>query len=226
MSLHRTLLVATIVAVSLTGCKPPKPSLAAQAAQTTLEATAFAPPNDVQTLTFTTGQVRPPKPYALDGFLGAKRWLVCEATEPGPFAREAVCQFNTPGRTYARANGWTSAPAGGRCTRCEVWTVPLAQAKLDRITGVTIADATHATVTYAYDVVPNELGAQLAAWMASNPVAWCGPDPRVVGQWSQPRAGTAMFVKAGGDWQIAPPPDGFAATFASTAAHVDRPCST
>jgi len=224
---RRFVFVIAVFLLALGGCRTAKNDLPAEVAMATLEATVFSTPNAVQTMTFTAGGERAPKPYPLAGFLYAKRWLVCQATEAGPFARTAVCRFDTAGRTYAQANGWTSAPTPGGCAQCETWTVPLAQAKLARVTDVTLSDKTHAAVTYTYQVVPTEIGAQLADWMRQNPVAWCGPDPRTIGVWSQPRTGTAAFVKSQTDWESAPSPGGFSAAFAHAAAStgVTRPCS-
>jgi len=225
---RRPLFVIAVFLLALSGCKTPKNDLVTeQAAMAALETTAFSAPNDVQTLTFTAGGERPPRPYALTGFLFAKRWLVCPTTESGPFARTVLCTFDAAGRTYAQANGWTSAPTPGGCPQCETWTVPLAQARLERVTDVTLTDKSHAVATYAYEVVPNEIGGQLGAWMHVNPVAWCGPDPRALGAWSRPRTGTATFVRSQAGWEIVPPPVGYSATFPSAAAAngVARPCS-
>ncbi|MBC5800005.1 MAG: hypothetical protein GIX03_01525 [Candidatus Eremiobacteraeota bacterium] len=223
---RRSFFVIALFVLAVAGCRTTN-DLPAQVAMATLETTIFSAPNDAQTLTFTAGGERAPKPYALTGFLYAKHWLECQATESGPFARTAVCRLDAAGRTYAQANGWTSAPTPGGCAQCETWTVPLAQAKLARVTDVTFSDKTHATVTYAYQVVPSEIGVQLADWMRQNPVAWCGPDPRAVGAWSQPRTGTATFVKTQTDWESATPAAGFSATFASAPASsgVSRPCT-
>ncbi len=222
---RRSLFVTAIFLLALGGCKTAKNDLPAQAATAALTTTYFSPRNDVQTLTFAAGGQRSTHAYALEGFLFAKRWLVCQATETGPFAQGSACRFNTAGRTYAQADGWTSAATSGGCAQCETWTVPLAQAKLERVTDVTASDKTHAVVTYAYEVVPNEIGAQLSAWMRQNPIAWCGPDPR--GAWSHPLSGTATFVRSQTGWQIVPSPDGFSATFPSATASYDvtRPCS-
>lgn len=217
------------IAVLLAGCKEPGGKFVAQTATTTLDATLFAAPNNVQTLSFTSGGARDPKPYALANFLYAKRWLACHAAQPGPFASQTLCTFEAVGRSYAHANGWTATHPAGGCAQCETWLVPVATAKLQRVLQVTAASKTHAAATYAYAVVPTELGSQLADWMAKNPVAWCGPVPSVQGGWSKPRSGTAEFTHAAPGWQLAQPAAGFAATFAdptATGASADRPCST
>ena len=224
---RRFFFLAGLLAVLLAGCKQPG-SLAAKTATTALDSSLFAAPNNVQSLTFTAGGARDPKPFALANFLYAKRWLMCKATQPGIFASTTACTFENVGRSYARANGWTQTRPAGGCAQCETWTVPVAVAKLQRVTNVSATDKTHASATYAYAVVPTELGAQLADWMAKNPVAWCGPIPSVAGGWSKARSGQAAFARAGEVWQLAAPPAGFASTFgdpAATGAAADRPCN-
>ncbi len=224
----RRFFLFAVIAVSLAGCKPPGGTFAAQTAATTLATTLFAAPNNVQTLSFTAGGARDPKPYALANFLYAKRWLACKASQPGPFASQTICTFETVGRSYAHANGWTAARPAGGCAQCETWTVPVATAKLQHVTRVAASGKTQATATYEYAVIPNEFGTQLADWMAKNPVAWCGPIPSARGGWSKPRSGTAEFVRAGQGWQLAQPAAGFAATFddpAATGAVAERACS-
>lgn len=218
---RRGLFVMALFLFALQGCKTGKESLPAQTASTQLEANVFAAPTDVQMLTFVSGGARTQKPFPFDGFLYAKHWLGCEATEPGPFARTSVCTFDAAGRTYAHENGWTSARTPGGCAKCETWNVPLARAQLVAVTAVDVRDATHATATYTYEVQPTEIGGQLAAWMRENPVAWCGVDPRAVGDWSHVQSGTATFVKTPSNWQLEP--TSLTPVF-KTAAKPARPC--
>jgi len=218
---RRCLFVMALFVFTLQGCKTGKASLGAQTASAQLEASVFAAPNDVQSLTFVSGGARTQKPFPFDGFLYAKHWLTCAATEPGPFAQTSVCTFNAEGRTYAHENGWTSTQTLGGCTKCATWNVPLAQAKLLAVTAVNVHDATHATATYTYEVEPNEIGSQLAGWMRQNPVAWCGVDPRTVGDWSEAQIGTAGFVKRQSNWQL--DPTTLAPPF-KAAAKLARPC--
>ncbi|MDQ2908978.1 MAG: hypothetical protein M3R44_06460 [Candidatus Eremiobacteraeota bacterium] len=201
---RRRFFVIALFLLALPGCKTGKESLPLQSATALLETSLFAAPNDVQTLAFTSGGARPQKPLPFDGFLYAKHWLSCEATEPGPFARTSVCTFDAEGRTYAHENGWTSGPTPGGCAKCETWNAPLAQAKLLTVSDVNVHDAAHATATYTYEVEPNEIGSQLAGWMRQNPVAWCGVDPRAVGDWSNVQTGTASFVRGQNGWQVDP----------------------
>jgi len=98
---RRCLFVIALFVFVVQGCKTGKESLAAQTASAQLEASVFAAPNDVQSLTFISGGARAQKPFPFDGFLYAKHWLTCAATEPGPFAQTSVCTFNAEGRTYA-----------------------------------------------------------------------------------------------------------------------------
>ena len=226
--LRRFFFLAGTLAISLAGCKQ-NGNLAAQTATTALDASIFASPNNVQALTFTSGGERDPKPYALANFLYAKHWLTCKATQPGIFASTTACTFENVGRSYAHANGWTQTRPPGGCAQCETWMVPVAVAKLQRVTNVSATDKTHANATYAYDVVPTEIGAQLTDWMAKNPVAWCGPIPNVAGGWSKARSGEAAFAHVGQSWQVAQPPAGFATTFgdpSATPATANRPCSS
>ena len=216
-----SLLVAALLACCLSGCK--NGNLATREATTALAASLFAPANSVQTLSFTSGDSRTPKADALNGFLYAKRWLDCKDTQPGLFSRVAVCTFNATGRTFARENGWTVARGDGACAQCEIWTVPLARATLRSVTSVAATDKTHAVVAYAYDVVPNAFGGQLGDWMGTNPVAWCGTDPRAVGAWTQARSGTANFVRTGKTWAPSQPGAGFTATFGAPSA--ERICA-
>lgn len=218
---RRGLFVIALFLFALQGCKTGQGSLPARTASAQLEEGVFAAPSDVQMLTFVSGGARTQKSFPFDGFLYAKHWLKCEATEPGPFARTSVCTFDAEGRTYAHENGWTSARTPGGCAKCETWNVPLAQAKLLTVSDVNVHDATNATAAYSYDVEPNEIGSQLAGWMRQNPVAWCGVDPRAVGDWSQVQTGTAAFVKEKGTWQLEP--TSIAPIF-KTAARLARPC--
>ncbi len=217
----RRLFMSALLFLVLPSCKPPANDLAAQTAMAALATTVFAAPNDVQTLTFVSGAARAPKPFPFEGFLYAKHWLACEATEPGPFARTAVCRLDAPGRAYASANGWTAMRAQG-CDGCETWTVPLAQAKLGSITDIAMRDRSHATVTYTFQVVPNEIGSQLAAWMRVNPIAWCGVDPRAVGGWTHVRSATAAFTRTPTGWQLEP--GGFTRPFEDAGKQPARPC--
>ena len=176
-------------------------------------------------MSLVTGDSRTPKADALNGFLYAKHWLTCKDTQPGPFSRVAVCTLNAAGRTFGHENGWTERHSDdSTCAQCELWTVPLARARLRSVTGVTATDKTHAVVTYAYDVVPNAFGGELSDWMGTNPVAWCGPDPRAVGAWAQARSGTANFARTGGTWAPSQPAAGFVAVFGAPSA--ERACST
>jgi hypothetical protein len=219
----RMLLAAGLLATVLSGCK--SGSLAARDASVSLNAGVFSPANSVQTLSFTSGDTSTPRADALNGYLYAKRWLACKTTQPGIFSRQSVCSLNTVGRTYAHENQWTSAHPAGACEQCEVWTVPLARARLTEVSDVSASDKTHAVATYAYDVVPNAFGAGLGDWMSSNPVAWCGPDPRAVGAWNQARAGKASFERTSRSWSVSPPaPSGFAANFGAPAA--ERQCTS
>ena len=224
---RRFFLVAGLLAVALAGCKQSSGKLVAQTATTALDASLFAAPNNVQTLSFTSGGARDAKPYALVNFLYAKHWLACASTEPGPFSQQSVCTFQPAGRAYAHANGWTAVRPSNGCAACETWSVPVATAKLQHVTAVE-GDKTHATATYAYEVVPTELGLQLMDWMAKNPIAWCGPIPSASGGWSKPRTSDAQFAHTGTSWQLAQPAAGFDATFADPGASktsADRPCS-
>lgn len=217
-----TLVAAALIACFLSGCK--NGNLATREASTALEASLFAPANSVQTLSFISGDSRTPKADALNGFLYAKRWLDCKDTQPGLFSRVAVCTFNATGRTFAHQNGWTAVRGDDTCAQCETWTVPLARATLRSVTSVAASDKSHAVVTYAYDVVPNAFGGQLGDWMGTNPVAWCGPDPRAIGAWAQARTGTASFARSNGTWAPSQAGQGgFNATFGAPAA--ERTCA-
>ncbi len=211
-------LLLCIVAVSIAGCK--SDDLSGQAATNALETTLFAPAGATQTTTFVVGAARPAKPYAIDGFLYAKRWLTCSAEQPGLFSSTSVCELDSAGRTYAASNGWTSVrggTAGGNaCEKCETWTVPVARAKLRRVSDIHRTGKDAAGATFAYDVTPNEFGNQLGAWMAQNAKAWCGPDPRSVGVWGAERSGNARFERANGTWRPVDQPS-FATTFGSGA---------
>lgn len=218
---RRTLLAAALLACCLSGCK--NGNLATREATAALDASLFAPANSVQTLSFVSGDSRTPKADALNGFLYAKRWLECKDTQPGLFSRVAVCTFNAAGRTFAQQNGWTAVKGGGACAECETWTVPLARAKLQSVTSIAASDKSHAAVTYAFDVVPNAFGGQLGDWMGTNPVAWCGPDPRAIGAWSQARSGTASFARTAGKWAPSQGSAGFTASFGAPSA--ERTCA-
>jgi hypothetical protein len=176
-------------------------------------------------LSLVTGDSRTPKADALNGFLYAKHWLTCKDTQPGLFSRVAVCSLNAAGRTYANENGWTERHGEvSTCPQCELWTVPLARATFGSVTGVTATDKSHAVVTYTYHVTPNAFGGELGDWMGTNPVAWCGPDPRAVGAWAQARSGMANFVRTGDMWAPSPPVSGFIEAFGAPSA--DRACAT
>ena len=223
---YRSILIASIL-LSLVGCKTSESGgLAAAAASRAVDAAYFTSPAALQTLSFSEGKAQPAKPLALDTFLYDKRWLECKNTEPGPIERETLCRFDTAGRTYAHENGWTSAAAANGCADCETWTVPLARARFISVTSVTRIDKTHASAAYTYTVVPNEFGAEFGAWMGDHPNAWCGPDPRVSGGWSQTRTAVATFEQTGGNWQLAPPATTFTATFAvqNAGASADHAC--
>jgi hypothetical protein len=220
--MHRTWILAiTVVALGLSACK--SGNLATSAASAALGSTVFAPSNAIQTLSFTSGDPAIPKADALQGYLYAKHWLDCKDTQPGVFSHVAVCTLNAAGRTFAHENDWTSAHPDGSCAQCEVWTVPLARAELRGVTALSAIDKTHAVADYDYEVVPGAFGGELGDWMRTNPVAWCGPDPRAIGAWSQPRAGKAAFVRTGTRWEPAPAPGGFTATFGAPAA--ERLCA-
>ena len=170
---------------------------------------------------------RKTRPLALDEFLYAKHWTGCEAGETGPFAASTRCRLNDEGRTYGAANGWSpvSVERGG-CARCEVWHIPLAHAALRAVGAVELADADRATASYTYLVTPNEFGAQLAAWMADHPIAWCGPNPAAIGVWNRPRRAQASFERVKGHWVLANPASPtFDATFADPSAK-DQPCAS
>ena len=220
---RRSLLAAGLLAIVLSGCK--SGSLAARDATTALDASLFSAANAVQTLSLVTGESRVGQADAINGFLYAKRWLECKDTQPGVFSRFTVCTLNTVGRTYAHENDWTSAHPAGTCAACEVWTIPLARARLRDVNDVAQSDKTHAVASYSYDVVPNAFGNELGAWMSTNPIAWCGADPRAIGAWAQPRAGKASFVRTSRAWVLSPAtPSGFTANFASPSAV--RPCTS
>lgn len=214
-------LAAVVFACALSGCK--NASLATRDASTALSASIFAPANAVQSLSFTSGDSRTPKADALNGFLYAKRWLDCKNTEPGLFSRVSICTLNAAGRTFAHQNGWTATHPSGACERCELWSVPLARAQLASVTSISASDKTHAVVAFTYGVTPNAFGGQLGDWMSTNPVAWCGPDPRAVGAWTQTRTGTARFERQGKTWGVSPSEGGFDATFAAPSA--ERTCT-
>lgn len=222
--LRRLPVLVLIVACALAGCRPSGSSLQATARRA-LGASVFAPANADQVATIVSGQVQRPIPYAIENFLYAKHWLECKATQPGLFSAQTVCRLDDAAKTYGRTNGWHAGPGPAGCTACETWSIPIATAKLNDVTAITSTDATHGTVTYAYTVIPNELGTQLDAWMRMDSSAWCGPDPRADADWTTPRTGSASFVRDGG-WHVAPPPAGFDATFGDTAAAAkgDRQC--
>ena len=210
---------------ALAGCKEPD-GLVSQTAMTTLDQTIFVAPNNVQTLTFTAGAERDLEPLALTNLLFAKHWLACKAPEDAE--SKAVCTFEPAGRNYARANGWTQTRSAGGCARCETWSVPVATAELRRVVSVALTSKTQASATYEYSVVPTEFGAQLADYMARNRAAWCGPIPSTAGGWFTPRSGTAEFTNADGNWELAQPAAGFAATFgdpAASGAAAERRCA-
>jgi hypothetical protein len=217
-----TLPAAALIACCLWGCK--NGNLAAREASTALAKSLFAPENSVQTLSLVTGDSRTPRADALNVFLYAKHWLTCKDTQPGIFSRVAVCTLNAAGRTFGQENGWTKRDDVATCAQCELWTVPLARATLRSVTGVAASGKNHAVVTYAYDVTPNAFGGELGDWMGTNPVAWCGTDPRAVGAWAQARSGTANFARTGGMWAPSQPPAGFTQTFGAPAA--ERACPT
>ncbi len=212
-----------LFAFGLSGCK--NNDLAVREASRTLAATAFSPPQAVQTLTFTSGESRTPRAQAIDSFLYAKHWLECKDTQPGLFSRVAVCTLDTAGLTFARENNWHATHVAAGCALCETWTVPLARATLRSVTGLMQRDKTHAVATYAYEVVPNAFGGELGDWMTKNSDAWCGPDPRAAGGWGRTRDGQADFVRAGSSWTVADAAPGatFAGTFGAPAP--DRPCA-
>ena len=224
--IRRFVIVVLALACSLAGCKPAGDSLAERTATRALDASVFSRGNATQVATFVSGRPQRPKPYAIENFLYAKHWLVCKTTQPGLFSTVSVCTLDDAGRTYGRANGWTSAPGPAPCAACETWSVPIATAKLNDVTDIASTDKTHGTATYRYTVIPNELGAQLADWMATNPTAWCGPDAPADADWKTPRAGAVAFAYGDGAWRVATPAAGFDATFADTAAaaKADRPC--
>ena len=223
----RRLFILAVIA-ALLGCKQPG-EFVTQTAMTTLDQTTFASPNNVQTLTFTSGGEREPRPLALLNFLYGKRWLSCKPAQPESSPSKAVCTLEAAGRIYARANGWAQVRAARTCSKCETWSVPVAAAKLQRVLSVAATNQTQAAATYEYSVVPTELGTQLADYMARNPAAWCGPIPSVAGGWFTPRSGTTEFTRNDGVWQLSQPASGFASTFtdpAATATVAERPCPT
>lgn len=212
------------IAFAIAGCK--STGLGEKTATTALESTVFAPAAATQTLTFVVGRERPAKPYAIDGFLYAKRWLACRDAEPGLFSAHTVCTFEDAGRAYAAANGWTVArgDATGACAKCETWTVPLARAKLRSVSDVHETGKDTASATYGFDVTPNEFGAQLDDWMKQNALAWCGADPRAIGLWGTERSANATFVRSSQGWKPAEPAS-FTTSFANRAVAPDRPCA-
>jgi hypothetical protein len=223
---YRSILVASVL-LALIGCKTSSnEGLASAAASSAVEQAYFASPAAIQTASFSEGKAQPAKPLALDTFLYEKRWLECKNTEPGPIERETLCTFDSAGRTYAHENAWTAAAAANGCAECETWTVPLATARFLNVTAITRIDPTHASVAYTYSVVPNEFGGELGAWMADHPKAWCGPDPRVAGGWSQTRTGVATFEQRAGTWHLETPATSFSETFAVQAAgaSAEHPC--
>ncbi|MDQ2857675.1 MAG: hypothetical protein M3R53_03360 [Candidatus Eremiobacteraeota bacterium] len=222
----KRLVVALLVAGTLlSGCK--KPSVLERAdAQNILQTALFSGPRATQTLDFTSGAIAS-HPLALEQFLYAKHWLDCSATAPGSFTTSAVCRLNAEGRTFGSANGWTWLPATEKgCERCETVHVPLAVARLTAVSAVDIVDDSHATVAYAYQVVPNPFGVQLAGWMAGHALAWCGPDPAARGGWNAQRSTKAALVRSNAGWlpQETLAPD-FAGSFApAETADSGKPC--
>ncbi len=225
--IRRFIIVVLALACSLTGCKPAADSLANTTATRALEASVFSRTDAVQVASFVSGQPQRPKPYAIENFLYAKHWLECKATQPGLFSTVSVCTLDEAGKTYGRANGWSSAPGPAPCNSCETWTVPIAMAKLNDVTDIASTDKTHGTARYRYTVIPNELGSQLADWMSTNPTAWCGQDARADGDWKTQRTGAVAFAYEDGAWHVTPAATGFDGTFGDTvaASKADRPCT-
>lgn len=222
----KRLLVALLVAGALlSGCKKPS-SLERADAQNILQTALFSGPRATQTFDFTSGGIAS-HPLALEQFLYAKHWLDCTATAPGTFTTSAVCRLNAEGRTFGTANGWAWLPSTEKgCERCESVHVPLAVARLTAVSAVEIADESHATVVYSYEVVPDQFGVQLAAWMAAHTLAWCGPDPAARGGWNVQRSAKAAFVRSSAGWL---PAETQAADFAGSFAPADaadggKPC--
>jgi len=218
-------MLALALFAALTGCKAADRSLAQNTARAGLERTVFASDTAVQTMTFSSGETTAFKPYALDSFLYAKRWISCKTTQRGAFSQVSTCSFNGDGRTFATQNGWSSQP--GSCETCQIWTVPVAHARLVSVDSIAASDPTHASTTYSYVVEPNVFGSQLGDWMTKNAVAWCGPDPRALGQWAKPRTATTAFARGTQGWVPVSSVAAFTTAFgAGTDASADRPCPT
>jgi len=221
----RRLMFAFALMAALAGCKTADRSLVQDTARSGLEKTVFASDTAVQTMTFSSGETTTFKPYAIDSFLYAKRWLSCKSTQRGAFSEVSTCSFNSDGRTFATQNGWSAQP--GSCGTCQIWTVPIARARLLSVDSIAASDTTHASATYTYIVDPNVFGRQLGDWMAKNVVAWCGPDPRAVGEWAKNRTATTAFARGSTGWAPVSPAAAFTTAFgAGIDASTDRPCPT
>jgi hypothetical protein len=211
-----------LFSLAIAGCKTSS-SLAEGEAKATLAKTLFTDSARVQTVTFVSGAVSS-QPLAIDQFLFAKHWSTCPSAG-GALASAPVCSLDAEGASYGHTNGWVSSTSDA-CDTCNAWTIPVAIATLKSVDSINATDATHATATYTYVVVPNEFGKSFGEWTAGHAVAWCGPDPAAVGGWAASHTATAAFVKRDSGWQLASPPGStFATNFANGTA-VAKPCGS
>jgi hypothetical protein len=211
-----------LFSLAIAGCKTSS-SLAEGEAKATLAKTLFTDSARVQTVTFVSGAVSS-QPLAIDQFLFAKHWSTCPSAG-GALASAPVCSLDAEGASYGHTNGWVSSTSDA-CDKCNAWTIPVAIATLKSVDSINATDATHATATYTYVVVPNEFGKSFGEWTAGHAVAWCGPDPAAVGGWAASHTATAAFVKRDSGWQLASPPGStFATNFANGTA-VAKPCGS
>ena len=112
---------------------------------------------------------------------------------------DADTAITTAGRRYAANHGWEqrqSQLVGA------MWKIPYARVALTGVTGVSRSDGSHATATFTYVVVPNELGSMMIdARSSASEYAITLWGPRM-DRWGGVQSGEAMFQLYDDGWRF------------------------